>query len=165
MTQRRMIGALCVALIGLVVLISEAPRLAHAQRLPPAQKAPRPAHLAGTKWLLAESAGQRISQDGRQPYFELKALERFEDGSAGQLEDATDSCGNSFRGVYRTNGDWLHVRIISSTLLACKVTERMPRSLFATLTGDQQFRIHGAELDLLDNNGEVRARFVAGRGE
>jgi hypothetical protein len=92
-------------------------------------------------------------------------MERYEDGSAGQLEDATDSCGNNLRGVYRTTGDWLHVRIISRTLNACKVTQRMPRSLIATLTGDQQFRVHGAELDLLDNSGEVRARFIADRGE
>jgi heat shock protein HslJ len=160
-----MIGALCVALMGLASLIGEAPKRVRAQQLPPAQKVPRPAPLAGTKWMLVESAGQRIAQDGRQPYFELKALERDENGSAGQLEDATDSCGNRHRGVYRTTGDWLHVRIISSTLLACKVTERMPRGLVSTLTGDQQFRIHGAELDLLDNSGEVRARFVAASGE
>lgn len=165
MTKRRMIGAMCVALIGLAALFSEAPRLARGQQLPPAQKIPRPAPLAGTKWMLAESAAQRIAQDGRQPYFELKALERYQDGSAGQLADATDSCGNRLTGVYRTTGDWLHVRIISSTLLACKVTEHMPRGLVSTLTGDQQFRIHGAELDLLDNSGEVKARFIAAGGE
>jgi len=165
MTERRMIGALCVALMGLASLIGEAPRLVRAQQLPPAQKVPRPAPLAGTKWMLAESAGQRIAQDGRQPYFEVKALERDENGSAGQLEDATDSCGNRLTGAYRTTGDWLHVRIISSTLLACKVTERMPRGLVSTLTGDQQFRIYGAELDLLDNSGGVRARFIAAGGE
>jgi hypothetical protein len=60
---------------------------------------------------------------------------------------------------------WLHVRIISSTLLACKVTEGMPCGLAATLTGDQQFRIHGAELDLIDNSGEVTARSIAARKE
>ena len=111
--------------------------------------------------MLAESAGQRIAQDGRQPYFELKTLERYEDGSAGRLEDATDSCGNRLTGVYRTTGDRLQVRIISSTLLACKVTEHMPRGLGAALTGDQQFRIYGPELDLLDNSGKVKARFIA----
>lgn len=162
MKKRRMIGSLCVALIGLATPISEAPRLAHAQQLPPAQKVPQPAPLTGTLWLLAESAGHRISQDDRQPYFALKTMERYGDGSAGRVEDARDSCGNSFRGVYRTTGDWLHLRIISSTLLACKVTERMPRDLIATLTGHQQYRIHGSELDLLDNSGEVRTRFVAG---
>lgn len=115
--------------------------------------------------MLAESAGQRIAQDGRQPYFELKAMERLQNGSTGQLEDATDACGSHLRGVYSAAGDWLRVRIISSTLLACKVTERMPRGLVSSLAGDQQFRIHGAELDLLDNGGAVRARFVAARGE
>jgi hypothetical protein len=159
-----MIGKLCVALMGLAALIGEAPRLVCAQQLPPAQKVPRSAPLAGTKWMLAESAGQRIAQDDLQPYFELKALKRYEDGSAGQLEDATDWCGNRLKGAYRTTGDWLHLRIISSTLLACKVTEGMPRGLSATLTGDQRFRIRGAELDLLDNSGTVRARFVAASG-
>ena len=90
--------------------------------------------------MLAESAGKRIAPDGRQPYFELKALERYEDGSAGRLADATDSCGNRLTGVYRTTGDWLQVRIISSTLVACKVRAGMPRGLGAVLTGDQRFR-------------------------
>jgi hypothetical protein len=160
-----MVQTLCVTLMGLAALIGEAPRLARTQQLPPAQKVARSLRLVDTKWMLAESVGQRIAQYGRRPYFELKELERDEDRSAGRLEDATDSCGNRLRGVYRTTGDWLHVRIISSTLLACKVTEGMPCGLAATLTGDQQFRIHGAELDLLDNSGEVRARFIAARKE
>lgn len=163
--QRKIIRALCVALMGLAALIGEAPRLVRAQQLPPAQKVPRSAPLAGTKWMLAESAAKRIAQDGRQPYFELKALERYEDGSAGRLANATDSCGNRLTGVYRTTGDWLQVRIISSTLVACKVREGMPRGLGAVLTGDQRFRIHGAEFDLLDNSGAVRARFIAANGE
>jgi hypothetical protein len=165
MKQPRMIGALCVALMGLIALIGGAPRLVRAQELPPAQKVPKPAPLAGTKWMLTESASQRIAHDGRQPFFELKSVERYADGSEGQLEDATDACGNLLRGVYRTTGDWLQVRIISSTLLGCKVTEPMPRGLVAILTGDQQFTIHGTELDLLDNSGEVRARFIAASGE
>ena len=115
--------------------------------------------------MLAESAGQRLAQDGREPYFELTALERYQDGSAGQLEDATDSCGNHLRGTYRTTDKWLRVHITSSTLVACMVTDRVPRDLGSTLTGDQQFRIQGSELDLLDNSGEVRARFIAARRE
>ena len=161
MTKGRIVGALCLALMALAALTGEAPRLIRAQELRPDQKVPRPLPLAGTKWMMLESAGQRMTQDGRQPYFELKALERQEDGSAGQLVDATDSCGNRLRGVYRTTGNWLHVRIMSSTLLACKPSKRMPRGLIATLSGDQQFRIRGAELDLLDNSGEVTARFTA----
>ena len=163
MNQPRMIRALCVALVGFATLLGEAPKPLQAQELPPAEKVPKPATLAGTTWMLAESAGQRIPQDGQQPYFELKALERYEGGSAGKLENATDACGNLLTGAYRTTGDWLHVRIVSSTLLACKVTEHMPRGLGAILTGDQQFRIIGTELDLLDNSGEVRARFIAAR--
>jgi hypothetical protein len=159
MTHRTLTGALCFALMGMASLMGHSSRVVHAQQLPPAQKFPEPAPLAGTKWILVESAGQRVAQNGRQPYFELKALEHYEGGSAGQLEDATDSCGNHLRGVYRTTGGWLHVRIISRTMLACRVTEHMPRGLVATLSGDQQFRIHGAELDLLDNSEQVRASF------
>lgn len=159
--MQKIIGTFCVALLGFAALLSEAPALVRAQQLPPAQKVPRSAPLAGTKWMLTESAGHRIVQDGRQPYFELKALERYEYGSAGRLEDATDSCGNRLRGDYRTKGDWLHVRITSSTLLACKVTEGMPRGLGTALIGDQRFHLNGAELDLLDNSGAVRTRFVA----
>lgn len=164
MAQRRMTGALCFALMGLIALLAEAPRLVRAQQLPN-EKVQRAAPLAGTKWMLAESAGQRIAQDGRQPYFELKEVERLQNGSAGQVDDATDACGNHLKGVYSAAGDWLRVRILSSTLLACKVTDRMPRGLVSTLMGDQQFRIHGDELDLLDNSGAVRARFGAARGE
>jgi hypothetical protein len=163
--QRRMIERLCVAVVGIAALIVDGPNLVRAQQLPPAQRVPRPVPLAGTKWMLAESGGQRIAQDGRQPYFELKAMERYEDGSEGRLEDATDSCGNILTGAYRTNGNWLHVRITSSTLLACKVKEGMPRGLGAALTGDQRFHIYGSELDLLDNSGAVRARFIAAGGE
>ena len=163
--QRRMIGTLCVALIGMAALIGEAPRPVYAQELPPSQRAQKSAPLAGTKWVLVESDGQRIEQDGRQPYFVLKALERYKDGSEGQLVDATDSCGNGFTGAYRTTGNWLHVRMITRTLLACRVSDGMPRGLEATLTGDQRFRIDGAELDLLDNSGKVRARFIAASGE
>jgi hypothetical protein len=112
-----------------------------------------------------ESDGQRIEQDGRQPYFVLKAMERYKDGSEGELVDATDSCGNGLTGEYRTTDNWLHVSIGTKTLLACRVSDGMPRGLEATLTGDQQFRIYGAELDLLDNSGKARARFIAARGE
>jgi heat shock protein HslJ len=164
--QKMMIGTLWVALLGLAALTTEAPKLVYAQQLPPAQRIQKPVPLTGTKWMLAETAGQHVAQDGRQPYFELKSVERYEDGSTGRLEDATDSCGNRLTGAYRASGDWLHVRIVSSTLLACKVSEGMPRrDLSDALTGDQRFRVHGNELDLLDNSGAVRARFIAANEE
>ena len=162
--QRRMIGVSCAALIELAMLAG-GPELVSAQQLPPAQAVQSPAPLAGTKWMLVESAGKRVAQGRRQPHFELKALEHSESGSAGELQDATDACGNRLTGVYRTTDDWLQVRIVSSTLAACAVRDGMPPGLGATLMGDQRFRIHGSELDLLDNSGAVRARFVVARGE
>jgi len=163
--QQRMMGTLQAAVVGLAVLIGDAPKLVAAQQLPPARAVPSPAPLAGTRWMLEESAGKRVAAGGRQPHFELKALEHSEDGSVGQLEDATDACGNRLTGIYRATGDWLEVRIVSSTLAACAVREGMPRGLGATLTGDQRFRIQGAELDLLDRNGAITARFGSARGE
>jgi heat shock protein HslJ len=160
--QRCAIGRLFVFAGSALLFIGGAGHL-HAQQ---AQKVPPPTPLTGTRWMLAESAGKRVAQNGLQPYFELKAVERYEDGSAGNLEDATDECGNGLTGTYRVTGDRLHVRIASSTLVACMVPASGPRpDLDSALAGSVRFRIVGSELDLLESNGVVRARFVAARGE
>jgi len=154
---------MCTALVGLAAVLSGSLGLVDAQQL---QKVPRSATLTETTWMLAESAGQRVVQDGRQPYFKLKTLERYENGSAGELGDATDSCGNRITGTYRATDDRLRVHITSYTLLACKVSESTPREDLGTLLiGNPQFQIHGAELDLLESNGVVRARFIAAHKE
>ena len=160
--HQRVLGAICTAM-GLAVILSGSPGKVSPQQL---QKVPKPAPLAGTRWLLAESAGQRIALDGREPYFELRMLQRFESGSAGELSAAADSCGNRLTGAYREAGDRLEVRIVSSTLLACKVSANMPReSLRTILAGSPRLQIRGLELDLFESNGAVRARFIAANGE
>jgi heat shock protein HslJ len=158
--QRKLLGSMCAA-IGFAIALSGSPAKVGAQQL---DKVPKSAPLTGTKWMLAESAGQRVAQDGLQPYFELRALERFENGSAGELKDATDSCGNQLTGKYREVRDHLDVRIVSSTLLACKVSARTPKEDLGTvLAGNPRFKIRGSELDLFESNGMVRARFIASR--
>ena len=168
MTQRTLIGALCLALMGLVASISESPRLARAQQVPPAQKVPGPLPLAGTEWVLVQSRGQHVPQNGWQPHFELKTLQRYHDGSAGQVEGVADSCSNRLTGTYRVTANRLRFEIdnVAASLRTCLVSKGMQwKSMGTLLEGNPQFRIHGAELDLLDRSGEVRARFLAASGE
>lgn len=168
MTQRTMIGAVCVALVGLAALIGEAPRLVRAKELHPAQNVPRPVPLAGTEWMLVESRGQHVSQNGWQPHFKLKTLKRYQNGSAGQVEGVADSCSNDLTGTYRVTANRLRFEFdgIAASLRACKCSKDMPcETIGALLNGSPQFRIHGDELDLLDNSGEVRARLIAASGK
>jgi hypothetical protein len=127
---------------------------------------PKPAPLTGTRWMLAESAGQHVAQNGLQPSFELKSIERYEGGSSGDLAGQMNWCGDDLTGTYRAADDRLHVRITSIPLRACKVSERMPLEELGTLlAGNPRYRILGSELDLLAPNGVVQARFTAARGE
>jgi hypothetical protein len=156
------IGAFAVR-AGLAALLLGVTAAAGAQE---AQRVPQPVPLTGTRWLLSESAGQRVPQDGLEPYFELKTVERYEDGSAGNLAGQMNWCGDDLSGTYRVTDDRLHVRITSMALRECKVLERMPpEELGILLAGNPRFQIRGSELDLLESNGVVRARFVAARGE
>lgn len=164
MTQRTLIGAVCATLMGLAALIGDAPRLVLAQEPHPTQKVPGPAPLAGTNWLLIESSGHHVAQNGLQPHFKLKPLERYQDGSSGQVQGEVDFCGNDLIGTYRAAADRLHFEIdgVAASLRACRTpigvsTENIGR----LLSGNPHFRIHGDELDMLDDNGAVRARFFA----
>lgn len=114
--------------------------------------------------MLVEARGQHVAQNGWQPHFKLKTLERYQDGSAGQVEGEADSCGNNLTGTYRVIANRLRFEIdsVAASLRACKVSKDMPLVAIGTLfENSPQFRIHGAELDLLDNSGDVRTRFIA----
>jgi len=116
--------------------------------------------------MLAESAGQHVTQNGLQPSFELKSVERYEDGSAGDLAGQMNWCGDDLSGTYRVTDDRLQVRITSIPLRTCKVSVGMPREELGTLlAGNPRYRILGSELDLLEDNGVVQARFIAYRAE
>lgn len=146
-----------------LLALTAAPGLIGAQQ---AQKVPKPAPLTGTRWMLAESAGQHVTQNGLQPSFELKSVERYEDGSAGDLAGQMNWCGDDLSGTYRVTDDRLQVRITSIPLRTCKVSVGMPREELGTLlAGNPRYRILGSELDLLEDNGVVQARFIAYRAE
>lgn len=50
---------------------------------------------------------------------------------------------------------------VAATLRTCKLKDTPLEGIGTIVGGSPQFRIHGPELDLLDNRGEVRARFIA----
>ncbi|SRR6266702_1125734 len=118
--------------------------------------------LAGIKWDLVEVAGHSVSRDSRQPYFVLKSRDRFEGGSSGQMEDALDGCGNHLTGIYRARGNRLHIDFQTSTLMACVIPANThPPQDLEFLRGESRFKVDGAILELLDEHGAVKARFVA----
>jgi heat shock protein HslJ len=119
--------------------------------------------LTGTKWNLLELGGQSVPKDAWRPYFVLRANFRSESRSAGGMEDAQDECGNRLTGMFAANGDRLRIDVSTSTLVACgkRASElRMP-GFRAAIRGESRFQLHGSNLDLLDDKGAVRARFVA----
>jgi heat shock protein HslJ len=133
-----------------------------------AQVKPRPeapghaVSLAGTKWDLVDVGGHRVPQDGRQPYFVLRAVDRFEGGSSGQLEDASEGCGNHLTGSYRTSGNRLQIEVSTSTLLDCVIqADTPPPQDLRFLRGESRFEVERGILELLDEHGTVKARFVA----
>jgi heat shock protein HslJ len=156
--HQRVIGAMCTAM-GLALILSGSPGKADAQQL---EKVPKPAPLAGTEWVMIESDGQRVPQNGWQPHFELKELERNQDGSAGQVEGIADSCSNRLTGTYQVTANRLRFEIdnVAASLRTCIISKDMPLERI-DLNGSPQFQIHGSELDLFESTGVVRARFIA----
>lgn len=158
-------GTICAVLSGMMAILIGSPGLVGAQQL---QKNPRTAPLVGTEWVLIESDGQHVIQNGWQPHFILKALERYADGSTGQVEGATDSCGNRLTGAYRATTNRLRVEgdNIAGSLRACKLSAGESQvNLGTLLASNLRFQIHGSELDLLESNGAVRVRLVAAHRE
>jgi heat shock protein HslJ len=149
---------------GVLLVISSAfylaPEAAQTQSNSPSP-GPQAISLIGTKWNLIEAGGQRVPQDSLQPFFSLRAHERFEGGSSGYV-DASADCGNVWTGNYRASGSHLQIRIGTHTLVACKVPagSRPPPALAEIFRGTSGFRLHGAFLELTGENGVV-ARFAA----
>ncbi|KAA6462160.1 META domain-containing protein [Acidobacteria bacterium AB60] len=165
-TQQAPARALFIALIGLAASIGAAPCPVHAQQLPPAQKVPRAANLVGTEWMLVESRGQHVAQNGWQPHFRLKTVDRYQDGSTGTVEGVADSCSNDLTGTYRVTADQLrfHIDGVAASLRTCRCTKEIPcQAIGALLEANPHFRIHGDELDLLESTEGVTARFIAAR--
>jgi heat shock protein HslJ len=71
---------------------------------------------------------------------------------------------NSAGGGYTMDGDALTIGALMSTKRACLNPEgnQLERAYFNALERTRRFRITKNELELLDENGSVLARFVAG---
>jgi heat shock protein HslJ len=138
-----------------------APEAVQAQIKPTPDSPGHAVSLAGLKWDLVEAGGRRVTRDSRQPYFVLKSLDRFEGGSSGQMEEL-DGCGNHLTGIYRARGNRLHIDLSTSTLMACVISaDTHPPQGLEFLRGDSRFKVDGAILELLDEHGTVKGRFVA----
>jgi heat shock protein HslJ len=139
-----------------------APEAVQAQVKPTPDSPGLAVSLAGIKWDLVEAGGRRVPRDSRQPYFVLKSLDRFEGGSSGQMEDALDGCGNHLTGIYRARGNRLHIDFSTSTLMSCVISADIlsPQGV-EFLRGDSWFKVDGTILELLDEHGTVKGRFVA----
>jgi heat shock protein HslJ len=130
------------------------------------------APLAGTQWKLVDLDGKFVPRGEFQPYFTLRVRERLASGSAGELVNVKDRCGNHLTGFYETKNDWLRFHVVTSTLLACLIgpvpsTQEndappyQPISFPEVLSATSRFRIEGSTLRLLNQRGVVLARFVA----
>jgi heat shock protein HslJ len=128
--------------------------------------------LTGTQWKLIY-LGENLVPFREQFSLTLEATEQFADGSAGQLVDLTDSCGNKLSGLYKSENHSLRIRVMTSTLVACLVASptkpgngtptptppNQPKSFPEALSQTSRFTIHGPTLDLLNRQGAILARF------
>jgi len=114
--------------------------------------------LVGTVWSLVQVDGLSIPDGSVRSAFALRR---------GDVA-ATDDSGNQLTGFYDTDGDSLHVHLVTTTLLA-RLPSKFPTSertgpsqsqLFvAALAATSQFNIHGSTLELLNSKGRMVARF------
>jgi heat shock protein HslJ len=162
----RKVGGLMIGLFMISANVCASSGTAQAQGIIP-ERSIRTRPLVGTKWSLNEVEGRRVPQNGFQPHFVLKELDRSEHGSSGKMEDAADDCGNQLTGTYRVSDDRLSIRVSSSTLKACLISNNMPPSenFPPILSGESRFRVQGEILELIDGRGAVKARFIADHAE
>lgn len=159
--RRGKLGGLMIGLFMIVATVGVSFRTAQAQGTIP-ERSIRTRPLVGTKWNLFEVDGQRVPQNGLEPYFVLRELDRFEHGSSGQIEDAEDDCGNQLTGMYRVSDDRLGIQFGGLALKTCIVPANMPTENLSTIFSRRlRFRVQGEILELLDGEDAVKARFIA----
>jgi hypothetical protein len=159
------LGSLMIGLFMILATACVSTGTAHAQGTIP-ERSIRARPLAGTKWNLFEVEGQRIPQNGLEPYFLLKELERSENGSSGKIDDAESVCGDQFTGMYRVSDDRLSIQFRGLSLKACKVPTGMPPGgLLTIFSRRSRFRVQGEILELLDGEDAVKVRFIADRAK
>lgn len=139
-------------------------------------------NLLGTHWKLFELDGRSVGLSGFESSFTLGPTERGLDNSSGQIVNATPDGCNELKGVYATDGEVLHFKPVSTTLVVCrrKLPSAPPGSPFPegtlspgheytvknnqaelfikALNDTSHFEIHGATLSLINNHGAVVAR-------
>jgi heat shock protein HslJ len=115
--------------------------------------------LAGTKWKVIELNGKPVQ---RGYYLSLKPTEQMHGDSIGLLT-LSDWC-NDQTGYYSFRDRSLRIRLVTSTLVACRIgNENNGRSFSKALGQTSAFTIHGEILQLLNQDEAVVARLAADR--
>jgi putative lipoprotein len=106
--------------------------------------------LEKTYWKLTQLGGAPVSDTQVEPHLVLDPATRRVGGSAG--------C-NQFSGGYQVDGDRLRLSQTVSTMKACMKGMETEKAFLDALQQASRWRITGQELELLDSNGKVLARF------
>jgi putative lipoprotein len=122
---------------------------------PVGQSAPAPDRpFVNTYWKLVSVGGvaAQAFPNQREPHFILRS----------ELNRATGSGGcNEFTGTYEVSESAVRFGHAAATLRACPEGMEQEAAFFRVLEQARSFRIHGDQLELLDEGGAVLARFVA----
>ncbi len=108
------------------------------------------ANLTGTIWRLLEVDGQQVTlaEKEQRPYFTMDSMEKELKGSGG--------C-NLISGTYLVKGEIFLIKRLVTTRMACPTGVEVETSFLRALDNTETFRIQGDALQLLDEEGKVRA--------
>ncbi len=112
--------------------------------------------LTGTTWKLVEVYGKPVTHSAFDYYLGLAH------GPLGRGSVNVEDGPNQETGTYEIDGDALHIRLHTSTLVAVRVPPRDQQPSFVkALKGTSRFKVQGSTLELLDADGGVLARLEA----
>jgi hypothetical protein len=121
----------------------------------------RPA-LTGIQWKLIELEGEAVPHGSPDSYLILGHGEASAAGVRGQVLVSDSS--NEYRGIYIASGQSMHIRVLTSTLVAVLVgpsNSSPPKSFTDILGAVARFEMRGQRLELLSRSGVVLARMEA----
>jgi len=110
--------------------------------------------FVNTYWKMLSIGGvaAQAFPNQREPHFVLRS----------ELNRATGSGGcNEFTGTYELSDTDVRFGHAAATMRACPEGMEQEAAFFRALDQARGFRIHGDDLELLDDSGKVLARFVA----
>ncbi|MEC5398516.1 META domain-containing protein [Uliginosibacterium sp. H1] len=112
------------------------------------------APLENTYWKLVSLGNETVTvaDARREPHLILQARERRVAGSGG--------C-NRFTGGYTLDGQALSFSRVAGTLMACVQGGEYEAAFLKTLSATTRWRVDAGQLELIDAQGAVLARFVA----